>query len=106
MGTKIQDLFNKRATLQKGSDIQSLAKVIIQGIKKANVYATLNKPNVSATDLLDSAIPDYQQEFSKRHVRCLPTLPLLYIRGNTFGAPIPSIIYHVGKGCRFSRTFV
>jgi hypothetical protein len=60
MGTKIQNLLDKRATLQKGSDIQSLTKVIIQGIKKANVYATLNKPNFSATDLLDAGIPDYQ----------------------------------------------
>jgi hypothetical protein len=60
MGTKIQDFLDKRATLQKGSDIQSLTKVIIQGIKKANVYATLNNPNFSATDLSDAAIPDYQ----------------------------------------------
>jgi hypothetical protein len=60
MGTNIQDLLDKRATPQKGSDTQSLTKVIIQGIKKANVYATLNKPNFSATDLLDAAIPGYQ----------------------------------------------
>jgi hypothetical protein len=60
MGTKIQDLVDKRATLQKGSNIQSLTKVIIQGIKKANVYAILNKPNFSATDLLDASISDYQ----------------------------------------------
>jgi hypothetical protein len=60
MGTKIQGLLDKRATLQKGSDVQSFTKVIIQGIKKANVYATLNKLNFSATDLLDAAIPEYQ----------------------------------------------
>jgi hypothetical protein len=28
-------------------------------------------------------VTNYQQEFSKRHARGLPTLALLYIRGNT-----------------------
>jgi hypothetical protein len=50
---------SRRATLQKNSDIQPLAKFIIQGIKKANLHAPLNKLNFSATDLLDAASCTY-----------------------------------------------
>jgi hypothetical protein len=51
MGTKIQDLLNKRGSLKKGSTIDSLVAVIIQGIKNAGLYDTLNEPDFTDDDI-------------------------------------------------------
>jgi hypothetical protein len=55
MGTKFQDLLDKRTVQNKGSGIQSVIKTIIQGIKDANLYLTLNKNNFTITDVIGAA---------------------------------------------------
>jgi hypothetical protein len=52
MGTKIQDLLDKRATQKRGSSIGSIMQTIVQGIKDANLYMTLNRNNFTVTDVI------------------------------------------------------
>lgn len=55
MGTKLQDLLNKRNLQRKGSTVESIAKTIIHGIKDANVYVTLNKTSFTVMDVISAA---------------------------------------------------
>jgi hypothetical protein len=55
MGTKIQGLLEKRTVQKKGSGIESVIKTIVQGIKDANLYVTLNRNNFTITDVIGAA---------------------------------------------------
>ncbi len=51
MGTKIQDLLEKRRTQGKGNSIDSVTRTIIKGIRDANLYQTFNKPDFTLSDI-------------------------------------------------------
>jgi hypothetical protein len=63
MGTKIQDLLDKRAKLGKTSTIASITKAIIQGIKDASLYTTLNKTSFTMEDILRAAKHTINEKF-------------------------------------------
>jgi hypothetical protein len=55
MGTKIQDFLDKRTAQKKGFNIGSITQTIIQGIKDANLYMTLNRKSFTITDVISAA---------------------------------------------------
>lgn len=51
MGSKIDLLLDKRRSLGKGNDMDSVVQVIIEGIKKAGLYNTLNHPDFNVDQI-------------------------------------------------------
>jgi hypothetical protein len=104
MGTKIQDLLDKRATENKGSNIESITKTNIQGIKDANLFTIVNNPDITVTYIISTASHTIDRALS-RGAGCG-----IYIRYHTSSSTVthwqPNTKYiHVGKTTDFKERY-
>ncbi|KAF2793776.1 hypothetical protein K505DRAFT_361718 [Melanomma pulvis-pyrius CBS 109.77] len=98
MGTKIQDLIDRRK-----SGIKFISQAIIRGMKDANVYRTLNKPNFRVANLIASASHTIDEDYSEDTGGGVLAPPCFCLEANYWKPNAP--YFYIGKTVNFRGRF-